>query len=299
MAAKILVTGATGSLGRLVVKHLAHKGKAVRAGVHSPEKAEYVRMAGVEIVPLEFGDFASIDRALEGIATIFLLTPAVREQVEFTRRMVDRCQLWGTERVVRLSIRGANLIPGTQITRWHHQSEMYIRDSGIPFTFVRPNALMQNFLTHVQPAGSFMYMPLDISRVSYVDIRDVALFCAEVICAAPDQVKSVLELTGPDALSMEQVAQVITEVVGHHIGYINTPQETIAHFLESAGNPEWLAFAMAELYSLWGQREFYEIDTSDFERMLGRKPHTFLKFCIDYAAIFKAIVQQEHRTKLR
>ncbi|MFP4014659.1 MAG: SDR family oxidoreductase [Chitinispirillaceae bacterium] len=299
MSSKILVTGATGALGRLVLKYLVHKNcTAVRAGVHRQERAEYVKMSGVQTVPLDFGDFASIDRALEGIQTLFLLTPTVREQVEFTRRMVDRCRLWGVERIVKLSIFGADSLPGTQITRWHNRSEAYIQDSGIPFTFVRPNAMMQNFVRQVQPAGSFLYFPLGQSRISFVDSRDVAAFCAEVISSSESQ-GPILNLTGPSALTMEEVAQAITDVVGHHIGYIDTPEDTFAHFLESTGTQQWLANALAELYSLWREGEFDVTVTSDFERMMGRKPFSFRKFCTDYAAIFRAIIQQEHHTNMR
>ncbi|MFP4163594.1 MAG: SDR family oxidoreductase [Chitinispirillaceae bacterium] len=299
MAGKILVTGATGPLGRLVVKYLVHKdGVQVRAGVHRPEREEYIRMAGVEPVRLDFGDFSSIDRALEGTDTLFLLTPTVREQVEFTRRMVDRCRLWGIERIVKLSIYGVDSVPGTQITRWHHQAEAYIRDSKIPFTFVRPNALMQNFIRQVQPVGSFLYLPMGHSRVSFVDSRDVAAFCAQVI-SSPQFAGQTLNLTGPSALTMEEVAQTITDVVGHHISYIDTSEETVAHFLESAATPEWLANALVELYSLWREGDFDITITSEFEQVMGRKPFSFKKFCTDYAAIFKAIIQQEHHTNIR
>ncbi len=299
MAAKILVTGATGALGRLVVKNLVHRGMAVRAGVHRAERAEYVKMAGVEPVPLEFGDYASIDRDLEGVETLVLIIPNVREQVEFTRRMVDRSRLWGISSILKVSVYGANLVPGSQITRWHRQSELYLQDSTVPFIIVRPNALMQTFVRQVQPANSFLYMPLGQSRVSYLDLRDLAAFCAEVVLNQQSYLGQVLELTGPAALTMEEVAQTITETVGHHIGYIDTPEETVAHFLESTGNPDWLSKALAEFYSLWRDREFDIAVISEFERLLKRKPHTFAKFCFDYGAVLKAIVQQEHHTNIR
>ena len=155
MKAKILVTGATGVVGSNIIKTLVRNNIAVRASVHKPEKTNYIKAPGVEAVKLEFGDFATIDAALQGIETLLLITPFAREQVEFARRMIDRALLFGVEHIIDLSIMGAQQEPGTQFSRWHRRVEKYIQHSTNGFTIVRPNVYMQNFLRYLQPFGGF------------------------------------------------------------------------------------------------------------------------------------------------
>ncbi|MDG5814332.1 NmrA family NAD(P)-binding protein [Chitinispirillales bacterium ANBcel5] len=298
MAGRIFITGATSPLGRRVVQYLAHTDREIRVAVHTHAKEEYVKMTGVQTVPFEYGDFATIDRALEGVETLFLLTPIAREQVEFTRRIIDRAQLWGVSHIVKISMMGVDDFPGIQFTRWHKQSEIYIEKSGIAYTFIRPNAMMQNFVRYVQPAGSFIYLPLDDAAVSYIDMRDVARFCAEVILRAQEFQGCRFELTGPQALTPEDIAMTITKAVGYHISYIDISEETSLHVLESTGMAQWLAKGFVELYSLQRSGRFGET-TTDFEKIIQRKPHTFEAFVRDYSNIFKAIIQQEHHTFLR
>lgn len=297
MAAKILITGATGSVGRALVRELIKRGRDVRAGVHTSEKFEYIRMTGVEQAYLEFGDLASIDRALQEIETVYLLTPFAREQVEFTRRVVDRARMWGVDHIVKLSMMNADDVPGTQFTRWHKQAEMYIEDSGIPYTFIRPNMFMQNFLRYVQPSGSLIALPLNHALVSYIDERDVASVSAEVVLAGKEFYGKKLEITGPHALSMEDITDIITKEIHYHIGYISISDDTAHHIFDSIGTPAWMAEGMIELYKM--QREGKnELVTPIVQDITEKRPNTFENFTRDYAAVFKAIVQQEHHTHL-
>ena len=298
MAGKILITGATSPLGRKIVQYLSHRGVAVRAGVHDSKKTEYVKMADVEIARLDFMDMATIDRAMEGVETLFLLTPVAREQVEYTRRIVDRARLWGVSHIVKLSMMGVDESPGIQFTRLHKQSELYISESDIPYTFIRPNAFMQNFLTTFQPNGSFLYLPLNSAGVSYVDLRDVGRFCAEILLNTKQYQDSVLELTGPYALTPEDIATVITGTVKHHISYINISRATAEHLLESAGKPKWLAKGWVEFCTMQRSGRFSGIEEI-FEQITGTRLHTFEQFVHDYRSIFTMLVQQEHHTFLR
>jgi uncharacterized protein YbjT (DUF2867 family) len=293
MAAKILVTGASGSVGRVLVRELIKKGKDVRAGIHTSDKSVYIKMSGVETVSLEFGDYATIDKALQDIKSLFLITPIAREEVEFARRMIDRARVWGVEHIVKLSMLNAASIPGTQFTRWHKQAENYIEESGIPYTFIRPNVFMQNFLRYVQPSGNLVAMPLNNTKVSYIDVRDVAAVGAEVLIGGKDFFAKTLELTGPDAITMDDVADVLSKEVRSHVGYIPISEDVARHILESAGTPYWLLEGMLELYKM--EREMMNCNVySTVEDVTGKKPLGFDRFARDHVEAFKAIVQHEH-----
>jgi uncharacterized protein YbjT (DUF2867 family) len=295
MAAKILVTGATGSVGRILVQDLIKRGKDVRAGIHSSGKFDYIKMSGVEPVILEFEDFATIDRALQDIKSLFLITPTAREEVEYARRMVDRARMWGVEHIVRLSMLNAQELPGTQFTRWHREAEKYIENSGIAYTFIRPNAYMQNFLRYVQPSGSFIAVPLDDQKVSYIDVRDIGAVGAEVLIGGKEFYEKTLELTGPDAITMDDVANALSHEIHSHIGYIPISEETARHILESLGISGWMAEGMLELYAM--QRdEKNAVITPTVEDLTGVKPVSFDKFARDYMNAFKAIVKHEYHS---
>jgi len=293
MAAKILVTGATGSIGRALIRDLLNRGKEVRAGVHTPEKFEYIKTTGVELAHLEFGDNLTIDRALVDIDSLFLLTPFAREQVEYERRVVDRALLSGVKHVVKLSIVGAQDEPGTQFTRWHGQAENYLKYSGLPYTIIRSNIFMQNYIRFVQPTANFIYLPLDNALVSYVDVRNVAEAISEILIAGKEHFGKIYEITGPQSLSADDIAQILTSVTNHHISFINIPEETALHVLESIGTPVWMARGMLELYSLQrlGRNSFV---SHFYEDLLAKKPLSFERFAYEFANVFKAIIQHEH-----
>lgn len=298
MAAKILITGATGAVGKELVKELVHRGKNVRCGVHQFQKYEYIKMTGVEGVPLEYGDFSTIDRALQEIETLFLLMPFAREQVEFARRMIDRAALYGVNHIIYVSIMGAQEYPGTRFTRWHNRIEKYLQNSSIPYTIVRPNMYMQNFVRYVQPSGSFIYLPLNHAMVSYVDVRDIASVVSEIILAPKKHFGNTYELTGPDSLTLDDVADILSSVVETHIGYINISSETARHIMKTLGTPEWMAEGMLELYSL--QRLGKNSHISGItEQIISRKPINFEKFAKDYSTVFKAILEHEHHINIR
>lgn len=297
MAGKILVTGATGSVGKVLVNEIVKRGKEVRAAIHTPDKIDYIKTSGVEAVSLEFGDYATIDRALQDIESLFLITPIAREEVEFARRMVDRARIWGVEHIVRLSILNSDYMPGTQFTRWHSLAEKYIEESGIPYTFIRANAFMQNFLRFVQPSGSFIAMPLDNQKVSYIDVRDIGAVGAEVLMGGKDFFGCTLELTGPDAITMDDIANALSSEIRSHIGYISISEDIARHIFESNGTPDWMAEGLLELYAM--QREGNNnIITSTIEGIIDRKPISFDKFIRDNNNVFVAIVKHEHHSFL-
>lgn len=242
---------------------------------------------------LEFGDNLTIDRALVDIDSLFLLAPFAREQVEYERRVLDRALLSGVKHVVKLSIIGAQDEPGTQFTRWHGQAEAYLKHSGLPYTILRSNIFMQNFIRYIQPTANFIYLPLDNALVSYVDVRNVAEVISEILIAGKEHFGKIYELTGPQALSTEEVAQILTSVSNHHISFIDIPDDTAFHVLESIGTSEWMAKGMLELYSL--QRSGRNSFISPFyEDLLAKKPLSFERFAFEFASVFKAIIQHEH-----
>jgi uncharacterized protein YbjT (DUF2867 family) len=294
MKSHILVTGASGRVGQYLVKSLAMKGNVVRAGIREGEVRKFY-VSDVEVVELNFEDQFLIDRSLEGIRTLFLVTPIAREQVEYARRMIDRSLSCGVEHIVTLSIMGSELEPGTQITRWHRRIERYLEQSGIAFTILKPNMYMQNFLRFMQPSGGFLFLPLNSAKVSYVDARDVAAVAEKTIIDNVNHVNKIYEITGPYALTLENVAEVISRVTDHHVGYIPLQEETALHVMESIGFPLWIARVLIELYQQQRMGHNEHVSNTLVE-IIGRKPLPFEIFAHDHAEQLKNIVEHQQYT---
>ncbi len=285
----ILITGASGRVGQYLVKNMALKGVVVRAGIRAGE-ANRVSFSDTEIAEFNFEDMASIDRSLDGIKILFLVTPIAREQVEYARRTIDRAVSKGVEHIITISIMGSDLEPGTQITRWHRRVERYLENCGVAYTILRPNMYMQNFLRFMQPSGGFLFLPLNSARVSYVDARDIAAVAASIITSVDKYVNQMYEITGPTALSIEHVAEYITRVTGHHVGYVALQEETAFHMMESLGFPVWIVNVLLELFAQ--QRMGYNEGITDtVTEILGRKPLPFEVFALDHAEQLKCIVE--------
>ena len=142
----IVVTGATGNIGGEIVRLLSHKGAQVRAFVRDPQKAQELAQQGIELAQGDFDTIDSMDKALAGVESAFLLSPSLPQQVEQQRKFVDAAKRAGVRHIVKLSGAGASENNPQQFARWHWQAEQHIRNSGIPFTFVQPVYFMQNFL---------------------------------------------------------------------------------------------------------------------------------------------------------
>jgi uncharacterized protein YbjT (DUF2867 family) len=154
MTETILVTGGTGTVGSEVVKQLlsakGERGKqdmVVKAAARSANNSTFKDL-GVQVVQLDYNKPDTLSAALIGIDKLFLLTPFQSNMVELTSNLVNEAKKAGVKYIVKQSVLGADVEPGIIPTRLHRQAEKIIEESGIPFTFLRPN-FMQNFVTLV------------------------------------------------------------------------------------------------------------------------------------------------------
>ena len=144
----ILVTGATGTVGSELVRQLVNSGQnIIKAAVHSKKKADKLKSdKTVEIVNMDYDKPETIADALKNIDKLFLLTPPSVEMVDISSRLVEEAKRNRVKLIVKLSAMGADLEPGFTGGRLHRQAEEIIEGSRIPYTFLRPNAFMQNFV---------------------------------------------------------------------------------------------------------------------------------------------------------
>lgn len=286
---KILLTGATGTIGSEVARQLSSAGIPFRALVRNTAKADALKGNGNEIVEGDYEDKTSIEKALAGIETAFMLPPLGAPSVPQQGDFIEIAKKSGVKRIVKLSAMGADVKDKhpSRLIRWHYEAEEILKASGMPYTNVEPNSFMQNafpFAPTIKEQG-MIFAPGGDAKVSHVDVRDIA----SVIVAAltqPGHEGKTYVLTGPEAISYQQVAEKIGAAIGKSVNYVPIAPEQFKQGATQFGVPEWLADGLNELYG-WYRQGGGELVTTDVTDVIKRPAITFDQFANDFAVVFK------------
>jgi len=271
----MVLTGATGQVGGEVLRRLVHRDVPVRALVRDPMKAEVMRRSGVGTVEGDFAEPATLDRALEGADAMFLQCANVPEQVELESNAVDAAVRAGVRRVVKLSILGAEIGSPVPFRDWHGRIEERLKGSGADFTILRPNFFIQGLAALVGADGN-IYAPTGEGRVGWVDIRDVAEVAARTLTEEGHEGKTYT-ITGPESLSLAEVADKLSEAAGREIHYIDVSPEAAREGMVSSGISEWFAEALLALFAAIRQGDLDAV-TSTVARVGGTEPRAFSEY---------------------
>lgn len=288
MSETILVTGAAGNIGSFLVERLVAQGQDLQVLTRSPEKGKAFKTRGIKSFIGDFGVVETLLPALEGVDKLFLLSEATPRQVELQGNMVEAAQAAGIRRIVKLSASCAGPDVPTPIKRWHYATEQQIISSGISYTFLRPNCFMQNTLKWartIRDKGLF-YMPIDDAVVSQVDVRDIAAVAAAALTGNGHEGQTY-EITGPEALSFEEVADHLSAALNKPVRYVRVSYEESREHMVESGMEEWLAGAVTQTYRFMSDGHAAHV-TDVVARLTGREPTAFSEFARDYAEVFKA-----------
>ena len=301
MAETILVTGATGTVGSEVVKQLlSAKGKRkeediiVKAAARSADDSTF-RNLEVQAIELDFNNPGTLSVALRGVDKLFLLTPFQSNMVDLTSNLVNEAKNSGVKYIVKQSVLGADAEQAITPSRLHRQAENVIEESGIPFTFLRPNFFMQNFVTFysnfIKTQGAF-YVPAGDAKASFVDVRDIAAVAVQALSDSLSKngeskhMGKAYDITGGEALSYGEAAEILSKELGKKVNYVNISDEDARKGMKDMGADEWTINSMTELFGVTRAGYLSEISPA-VEQVTGKKPITFSQFVRDYAGAFK------------
>jgi uncharacterized protein YbjT (DUF2867 family) len=283
----IFLTGATGKIGGETARQLIAKGAKLRALVRDAGKAADLQAAGVELVVGDIGDADTIRKALHGVDKAFLLLPNGEQQEANEKQFTDLCVAAGVEHLVKMSSMEATATAETPIPRAHWAVEEYIRASGLQWTMVKPNFFMQNLLASaksIREQGRFS-LPMGDGTTGMADARDIGAVCAEVLTGNGHAGKSH-EITGPEVLTFNQVAERFSEVLGRKVDYVPMPMAQFRERMTGVLKP-WHLNAVCALF-----QEIADIGldhtTDTFKKLIGREPISLRQFIQDNAAAFRA-----------
>lgn len=269
----IIVTGATGTIGKSTVKALTKLGAGFKVAVRSPEK-----VSGVDAVRFDFDDPATYAPALAGAERLFLLTGLTADAPAQTARVAAAAKEAGVEHIVKLSVIGADSEPGTIFGRQHREGERAIEATGLAYTFLRPTFFMQNWLNYYGARleqDSTVYLPHGQGMpVVWVDADDIGEVAAKALTTSDWRGKH-FDLTGAEGLTDAQVAALVSELSGKTCTYVEVDEEAVRGAM--AGAPDWMLEGFLELhriiragYAMWPSPTLGEL--------LGRAPTTFRQY---------------------
>ena len=282
----ILVTGATGTNGREVLKALAARGVAARAMIRSSDKPAKLP-DGVEPVAGDFDDDASLSQALAGVERAFLLTPSTERAEEQQKRFVGAAARAGVRRIVKLSQFAASAESPVRFLRYHAAVEAAIQQSGMAWTFLRPNLFMQGLLQlagMIRDKGMFA-APIGDERVSVVDVRDNAAVAAAAL-TEDGHAGETYTLTGPEALTHAEMAAKLSAATGREIAFADASEDEMRHAMAAVRMPGWQIEGLIEDYAHYHRGEAAVIATG-VRDATGRDARAFDGFARDYADAFK------------
>jgi NAD(P)H dehydrogenase (quinone) len=265
----LAVTGSTGVLGGLVSGALAAAGVPQRLLARSVDRAP--QLAGSVALPFSYSDRAASTRALEGVQTLFMVSAAENaERLDQHSSFIDSAHAAGVRHIVYTSFIAAAPDATFTLARDHYATEEYIRSSGIEHTFLR-DSLYLDFMDALVGADGVIRGPAGTGRVAAVARADVARTAVTVLHDVAAHRNITYDLTGPEALTMAEVAGILSAARGSTVRYQN---ETLPEAYESRkpwGAPDWQVDAWVSTYTAIAAGEMDEVSTA-IETVTGRKP---------------------------
>lgn len=282
----ILVTGATGTVGRELVRQLVEKGAVTRVLVRTAGRAQEFQRLGVETVQGDLTDAVGMAAALRNVQTMFLLTPPSPNEAEIKSGIIDAAKKAGVRRLVLQSGAGASHNSSISQAQQHAKSEDHLKASGLACTILQPYFFMQNFLRQsaaIKSQGG-IFGNYKNGRVAMVDARDIAAVATACVTEHGHEGRTYV-ITGSEAITHSGVAERLSAVLGRQVNYIDLSTEQLINALMSAGYPEWLANDLGELGEEIAAGRFTHT-TDTVERVAKRQPIMFDQFAQDNARAF-------------
>ena len=280
----IMVTGATGNVGREVVRGLLARGARLRVAVTDAADARRAPAGVAEVVPFDFTAPETFS-AFDGVARLFLLRPpAISNIKRDIKPAIDAAVAAGVGHIVFLSLVGAErsrIVP-------HAKVEKLLTRCGVAWTMLRCGFFMQNLdTTHRADIveNDDIFIPAGQGQTAFIDVRDIGQVAARTLTEAGHE-NVAYPLTGSEALTYDEVAQIMTEELGRPISYSDPSPLAFARRMRERGHPGSYINVMNGIY-LTTRLGMAATIYPQAAELLGRPPITMRQYVRDYAAAFR------------
>ncbi|MDO4028609.1 SDR family oxidoreductase [Clavibacter michiganensis] len=267
----VAVTGVTGAIGGAVARQLADAGLLARTPSRAPD------LADATVHEVTYGDRAATLRALTGVE-ILLMVSAAEDEHRLAQHVafVDAAAEAGVRHVVYTSFQGAAPDATFTLARDHHATEDRIRASGMAWTFLR-DAFYIDFVSQLVGDDGVIRGPAGGGRVAAVTRADVAQVAATILRDPESHAGATYELTGPEALTMAEIAATVAAARQRTVTYRDETLEEARASRAVWQAPEWQLDAWISTYTAMAAGEMAHV-SGDVERVLGRRPVSLAEF---------------------
>jgi uncharacterized protein YbjT (DUF2867 family) len=229
------------------------------------------------VVEAEYRDRAAAETALRGVHTLFMVSASESaDRVHEHRAFVDAAAAAGVEHIVYTSFLGAAFDSVFTLGRDHFATEQHIRSSGMQFTFLRDNFYL-DFLPELAGEDGVIRGPAGTGRVSAVTRDDIAACALEVLLNPEQHRGATYELTGREALNLDEVAETLTQKTGRAVVFQNETIEQAYASRSGHDAPSWQVDAWVSTYAAFAAGEQQRV-TTDVHRLTGRQPMTLAEY---------------------
>jgi NAD(P)H dehydrogenase (quinone) len=272
----ILITGATGQLGRAVVKQLAKRVAAERIGVfvRDERKAADLKEQGVKLFVGNYDDIASLDQAMRGVEKVLLISGTEQNRIQQHQNVVDAAQRAGVQLIAYTSraVKGQDTA-SNPLMEGHFATEAYIKRSGLTYALLR-NALYMDviplYLGGAQVFETSIYLPTGAGKVAFALRSELGEAIANLL-ADEDTASGIHQFTAGEAWSYYDVADVLTELSGRNVAYTPIEKPEFAARMRERGLPERMIQFTMNFHSEVRHDLLDEV-SPEMEHLLGRRP---------------------------
>lgn len=286
----IAVVGATGNTGRAVVKELKALGQDPVCVVRSADKAREVLGADAKTAVAELTDPAALEKALQGVDRVFVVTGHNPQMVEQQINILEAAKRAGVKYLVRVS--GGRAVVGPDVEsvvgRGHHAIEEAMNKSGMAWVNLRPGLFMQNTLGQAASVktDSKMVLPFPADLpIAFIDVRDTGALGARIMLDPAPHAGKTYEFTGVTT-NYGEFAQVFSQVLGRPIAYVAVTPEQAEQAMKARGMPDWLVTHLVTIARAGAKGAFSNENTKPIHDIVKRAPITTRQFVEDHKAVF-------------
>jgi uncharacterized protein YbjT (DUF2867 family) len=279
----IALTGPTGNVGAATITAAHERKLSIRALARNPMR---LQVPAAETVLFDFADRGTYARALHGVDTLILISPTTQQQADTDGAVVAAARDAGVGHVIKLSGAGADE-GATRFAAQHRAVERQISASGMAWTVVRPTFFMENLLGLATPIATGMYPAATANApMGQVAVADIAAVLLAIAADPASHRSATYTPTGPAAYTGIEIATALSEAAGHHIRYVDIPEDALRQNLLSAGLDGWTADGLVEAYRVVRAGRAAPV-TEDVRRLAGRNPIDFATWARAHRSAFR------------
>ncbi|MFM6930591.1 MAG: SDR family oxidoreductase [Bdellovibrio sp.] len=284
MQQRILITGASGNIGREIVGRL--KERQIDFTAASRDESYFPPEVRQRL--FDYSQSPLLEYLCKDVDVLFLLIPLSQSMKDYARRAIEAAQKSGVQFILFNSMLGANPESSYLLHQVHGEIESLLDMSGIPWAAIRGNRFMQGFVRrHLGDLRQgAIFLPEGDAKSSFVDTRDVADVAVDILLNPMKHEGKVYGLTGPEALTIDEMVGEVSKVMGRRIAYVPVTEAAARHRMLREGGDLWTTEAILSQYRA-AREGMTSVISSQYQELRGVEPRRFADLVLEMADVLR------------